>query len=86
MVSCAHLDRVEIVEAPGRSRRAAAGARPEGWPLDRDPLTLETSVPGLFAAGDVRHGSTKRVAGAVGEGAMAVALAHLRLEELAAAR
>ncbi|HEX8745388.1 MAG TPA: FAD-dependent oxidoreductase [Thermoleophilaceae bacterium] len=59
------------------------GRRPEGWPLDRDPLALETSVPGLFAAGDVRHGSTKRVAGAVGEGAMAVALAHRRLEELA---
>lgn len=58
------------------------GQRPEGWPLARDPLTLETSVPGLFAAGDVRHGSTKRVAGAVGEGAMAVALAHRRFEEL----
>jgi thioredoxin reductase (NADPH) len=61
------------------------GRRPEGWPLDRDPLPLETDIPGLFAAGDVRHGSTKRVAGAVGEGAMAVALAHRRLEELAAA-
>jgi thioredoxin reductase (NADPH) len=60
------------------------GKRPRGWPLDRDPLALETSVPGMFAAGDVRHGSTKRVAGAVGEGAMAVALAHRRLEELAA--
>jgi thioredoxin reductase (NADPH) len=59
-----------------------AGRRPEGWPLARDPLPLETSVPGLFAAGDARHGSTKRVAGAVGEGAMAVALAHRRLEEL----
>ena len=58
------------------------GRRPDGWPLDRDPLALETSVPGLFAAGDVRHGSTKRVAGAVGEGAMAVQLAHRRLEEL----
>jgi thioredoxin reductase (NADPH) len=60
-----------------------AGRRPEGWPLDRDPLPLETTVPGFFAAGDVRHGSTKRVAGAVGEGAMAVALAHRRLDELA---
>jgi thioredoxin reductase (NADPH) len=58
------------------------GQRPEGWPLDRDPLALETSVPGLFAAGDVHHGSAKRVAGAVGEGAMAVALAHRRLDEL----
>jgi thioredoxin reductase (NADPH) len=60
------------------------GDRPEGWPLERDPLALETSLPGLFAAGDVRSGSTKRVAGAVGEGAMAVALAHHRLEEMAA--
>jgi thioredoxin reductase (NADPH) len=58
------------------------GRRPRGWPLDRDPLALETSAPGMFAAGDVRHGSAKRVAGAVGEGAMAVALAHRRLEEL----
>jgi len=61
------------------------GQRPQSWPLDRDPLALETSVPGLFAAGDVRHGSTKRVAGAVGEGAMAAALAQRRLDELAAA-
>ena len=58
------------------------GRRPEGWPLDRDPLAVETSVPGLFAAGDARHGSIKRVAGAVGEGSMAVALAHRRLDEL----
>jgi NADPH-dependent glutamate synthase beta subunit-like oxidoreductase len=56
--------------------------RPKDWPLDRDPLALETSIPGLFAAGDVRHGSTKRVAGAVGEGAMAITLAYRRLEEL----
>jgi thioredoxin reductase (NADPH) len=59
-----------------------AGRRPDGWPLDRDPLALETSVPGVFAAGDVRHGSTKRVGGAVGEGAMAAALAFRRLAEL----
>ena len=61
------------------------GGRPEGWPLERDALPLETSVPGVFAAGDVRSGSVKRVAGAVGDGAMAVALAHQRLEELARA-
>ncbi len=60
------------------------GRRPAGWPLERDPLTLETTLPGLFVAGDARSGSTKRVAGAVGEGAMAVALVHRRLEELAA--
>jgi thioredoxin reductase (NADPH) len=61
------------------------GQRPAGWPLDRDPLVLETSLPGIFAAGDVRHGSTKRVGGAVGEGAMAAALVHRRLEEIAGA-
>jgi thioredoxin reductase (NADPH) len=58
------------------------GSRPEGWPLDRDPLPLETSRPGLFAAGDVRHGSTKRVGAAVGEGAMAAALFFQRFGEL----
>jgi thioredoxin reductase (NADPH) len=63
-----------------------AGRRPEGWPLDRDPLALETSAPGLFVAGDARHGSIKRVGGAVGEGAMAAALVHRRLEELEAGR
>ena len=61
------------------------GRRPDGWPLARDPLALEMSVPGLFAAGDVRHGSAKRVAGAVGDGAIAVVLAHRRLEEMVAA-
>ena len=52
------------------------GARPDGWSLDRDPFPLETSDPGLFAVGDVRHGSTKRVSTAVGEGAMVVKLIH----------
>jgi thioredoxin reductase (NADPH) len=59
-----------------------AGKRPDDWPLDRDPLALETSIPGVFAAGDVRHGSVKRVGGAVGEGSMAISLAHHRMEEL----
>jgi thioredoxin reductase (NADPH) len=49
---------------------------PQGWPLDRNPYYLETNVPGVFAAGDVRHGSVKRCASAVGEGVMAVAFAH----------
>ena len=57
------------------------GRRPDEWPLDRDPFPLETSRAGLFAAGDVRHGSTKRVASAVGEGAMAAALVFRRLAE-----
>lgn len=46
------------------------------WPLDRKPYYLETNMPGVFAAGDVRHGSIKRCASAVGEGAMAIALVH----------
>jgi thioredoxin reductase (NADPH) len=58
------------------------GRRPAQWPLARDPLALESSVPGLFVAGDARHGSTKRVAGAVGDGAVAAALVHRRLDEL----
>jgi thioredoxin reductase (NADPH) len=59
------------------------GERPDCWPLDRDPFPLETTRPGLFAAGDVRSGSAKRVAGAAGDGAGAVAQAHQRLAELA---
>src|SRR5487761_911801 len=56
--------------------------RPPGWPLDRAPYHLETSVPGVFVAGDVRADSAKRVASAVGEGAMAVMLVHRYLEKL----
>jgi thioredoxin reductase (NADPH) len=52
------------------------GERPRGWLADRDPWPLEASVPGVFVAGDVRADSVKRVASAVGEGAMAVTLAH----------
>ena len=55
------------------------------WPLDRDPYLLETSVPGVFAVGDVRHGSIKRVASGVGEGSMAIAFIHQFLAELDAA-
>ena len=51
------------------------------WPLARDPLPLESSQPGLFVAGDVRHGSIKRVASAVGEGAVAIALLHTYLAQ-----
>jgi thioredoxin reductase (NADPH) len=56
------------------------GKRPRGWPLDRDPYYLEGSVPGVFAAGDARANSVKRVASAVGEGAMAIQLVHRYLE------
>jgi thioredoxin reductase (NADPH) len=58
------------------------GQLPAGWPLDRAPYHLETSVPGVFVAGDVRAESAKRVASAVGEGAMAVMLVHRYLEKL----
>ncbi|MCC6627961.1 MAG: FAD-dependent oxidoreductase, partial [Chloroflexi bacterium] len=49
------------------------GKRPDGWPLERDPYMLETSVPGIFVAGDVRRGSNNRVASATGEGGVAIA-------------
>jgi thioredoxin reductase (NADPH) len=55
---------------------AKNGQRPANWPLDREPYYMETNMPGVFAAGDVRHGSVKRCASAVGEGAMAVTFVH----------
>ena len=58
------------------------GPNVPGWALDREPFLLESSLPGLFAAGDVRHDSVKRIASAVGEGAMAVALVHRYLAQL----
>jgi thioredoxin reductase (NADPH) len=58
------------------------GRWPAVWTLERDPLLLETCVPGVFAAGDVRHGSMKRVAAAVGEGSMAVSFVHQFLADL----
>jgi len=56
--------------------------RLKGWTLDRQPLLLETNVPGIFAAGDVRHGSTKRVATGVGEGSLVVQLIHQYLKSV----
>ncbi len=58
------------------------GKRPKGWGLDRDPGLLETSVPGVFAVGDVRHGSIKRVASSVGEGSIAIQFVHQYLSNL----
>ena len=66
-----HLERLTLAD----------GERPPDWPLDRDPFFLESSVPGVFVAGDVRAESVKRVASAVGEGAMAVMLVHKYLGE-----
>ena len=55
---------------------------PQGWTLDRQPYLFETNVPGIFAAGDVRHGSMKRVAASVGEGSIAVQLIHQYLKRV----
>jgi thioredoxin reductase (NADPH) len=58
------------------------GKRPKGWGLERDPYLLETNIPGLFAVGDVRHGSVKRVASGVGEGSVAVQFIHQYLSKV----
>jgi thioredoxin reductase (NADPH) len=58
------------------------GKRPNGWTLERDPFLLETSVPGVFAVGDVRHGSIKRVASSVGEGSIAIQFVHAHLAKV----
>lgn len=58
------------------------GKRPSGWKLDRDPALLETSVPGIFVVGDVRHGSVKRVASGVGEGSVAISFVHQYLSKV----
>jgi thioredoxin reductase (NADPH) len=58
------------------------GKRPKGWSLDRDPGLLETNVPGIFAVGDVRHGSIKRVASGVGEGSVAIQFVHQYLSKV----
>ena len=72
-------DRGFVIAGPDLS---IDGDRPRGWELDRAPYHLETSVPGVFVAGDARAESAKRVASAVGEGAMAVMLVHRYLEKL----
>jgi thioredoxin reductase (NADPH) len=56
------------------------GKWPKSWTANRDPFLFETSVPGVFAAGDARHGSGKRVAAAVGEGSATVSMVHEYLE------
>jgi len=58
------------------------GKHPKGWPLERDPFLLETNIPGVFAVGDVRHGSVKRVASGVGEGSVAVQFIHQYLSKV----
>jgi thioredoxin reductase (NADPH) len=76
---CVELDaRGFIKTGPDLSPENLSAAR---WPLARGPYLLETSLPGVFAAGDVRGGSIKRVASAVGEGSIAISLVHKVLEE-----
>jgi len=58
------------------------GKRPAGWKLKRDPYLMETSVPGIFAAGDVRHGVMRRVASAVGQGSTAISFVHEYLKSV----
>jgi thioredoxin reductase (NADPH) len=58
------------------------GKLPAGWFLDRDPFLLETSMPGVFAVGDVRYGSMKRVASGVGEGSIAIQFVHRHLAKV----
>ena len=58
------------------------GKRPHGWTIERDPSLLESSVPGIFVVGDVRHGSVKRVASGVGEGAVAIQFVHQYLAKV----
>jgi thioredoxin reductase (NADPH) len=66
-----------VLTGPDLSRD---GRRPKNWKLGRDPFVMETSVSGIFAAGDARHGVVRRVASAVGQGAVAVSLVHKYLE------
>lgn len=72
-------DRGFVLTGPDLIRE---GQRPKGWALDRDPFLLETNVPGIFAVGDVRHGSVKRVASGVGEGSVAVQFIHQYLSKV----
>ena len=77
-----------VVERDGNGFILAGGdlitekRRPKGWALDRDPYLLETSVPGIFVAGDVRYGSVKRVASGVGEGSVCVQFVHRYLSKV----
>jgi thioredoxin reductase (NADPH) len=72
-------DRGFVLTGPDLIRQ---GQHPKGWTLERDPYLLETNVPGIFAVGDVRHGSVKRVASGVGEGSVAVQFIHQYLSKV----
>jgi thioredoxin reductase (NADPH) len=71
----------DLARDPGGYIRTGVDLESDGsWPLERRPFTLETSIPGVFAAGDVRHGSMNRVASAVGEGSIAIRIVHALFE------
>ncbi len=74
-------DRGFILTGPDL-KQAGSNSKTKKWPLDRDPFLLETNVPGIFAVGDVRHGSVKRVASGVGEGSVAVQFIHQYLSKV----
>ena len=76
------VDRDEHGFIPAGPDLVHDGQRPKGWNLDRDPYLLETSVPGVFVAGDVRRGSVKRVASGVGEGSISISFIHQYLSKL----
>jgi thioredoxin reductase (NADPH) len=84
------LDGIVVRDERGFVRTGPAlledGARPQGWTLDRDPYFLESSVPGVFVAGDVRSDSVKRVASAVGEGSVVIQQVHQALEQAPVAK
>ncbi len=69
-------DRGFVITGSDLPSTRSGGHRPKGWRLDRDPYLLETNIPGVFAVGDVRHGSVKRVASGVGEGSICVQFVH----------
>lgn len=84
--SCEHAqhglaDRVSGARCDGVHRDGGGDQAVARWPLDRVPHLLETSLPGVFAVGEVRSGSLKRVAAAVGEGSAAIAFVHQVLRE-----
>ena len=82
MASARDRPRPERLRAHGHRHASGTGR----WTLERDPYLLETSVPGIFACGDVRFGPVKRVAAAVGEGSMAIAFIHQYLRDAGAAK
>ncbi|MDJ0724311.1 MAG: FAD-dependent oxidoreductase [Prochloraceae cyanobacterium] len=73
---------LEKIDPHLANRNRNLSPRPKGWKLDREPFLLETSIPGIFAVGDVRHNSVKRVASAVGEGSICVQFVHRYLAEV----